>query len=241
MPSTAWPRAKALLQRRLPPLRGQCLLCRQWGPARLCQRCLDQQPRRAGHLLACKRCALPLAEQAGPCCLACQRAAPPLDLCVAALDYHHPWDRLLLDFKFNERPQLARPLAALMLEALLALPQPDLLCCVPLSAEGLTRRGYNQSHELARRVAGPLSLPYEPRLLVRLPGLPQSRLDAQARRRNARGAFILAPGAADRLRGARIAVLDDVMTTGATLNEIAMVLKRAGAREVWGWVLMRAR
>jgi len=241
MSTTAWHRAKAQLKASLPTLGGQCLLCRQWAPARLCAPCLEQQARRAGQWPACGRCALPLAGLPGPCCAACLREAPALDRCIAALDYHHPWDRLLLDFKFNDRPQLARPLAALMLEALQTLPRPDLLCCVALSGAGLSRRGYNQSHELARRVAGPLGLAYEPRLLVRLPGPPQSRLDAQARRRNARGAFVLAPGAAQRVRGARIAVLDDVMTTGATLNEIAGVLKRAGAREVWGWVLMRAR
>ena len=244
MPATAWTRAKALL----PPgglrLGGQCLLCRQWCRGHLCADCLSHAAWRDPGRSACERCALPLAVPGSPCCAACRRRPPPLDRCLAALDYAHPWDRLLLDFKFNAQPQLARPLAALMLERLQGPVQahglPDLLCCVPLSAQRLRERGYNQSHELARRLARPLQLPYDPRLLLRLPGSPQSRLDAEARRRHVRGAFLLASGMAARIRGARVAIVDDVMTTGATLDEIASTLKRAGAAEAWGWTLMRA-
>lgn len=240
MPAAAWTHAKALLHPAWLALGGQCLLCRQWSPRRLCTACLGQQARLAGALPACERCALPLDGRSGPCCPSCLRQPPSLDRCIAVLDYEHPWDRLLLDFKFNAQPQLAGPLAALMLPLLRAAPRPDLLCCVPLSEEGLARRGYNQSHELARRLARPLGLRYQPRLLVRLRGQPQSRLDAPARLRNVRAAFLPGPGMADAIQGARVAVLDDVMTTGATLNEIAATLKRAGAREVWGWALMRA-
>lgn len=244
MPATAWTRAKALLPpARLGPglgLGGQCLLCRQWSRGRLCTDCLAQAASRPAGGAACTRCALPLAVTGSSPCCACLRQPPPLDRCQAALDYAHPWDRLLLDFKFNAQPQLATPLAALMLDGLQPGPRPDLLCCVPLSGQRLRERGYNQSHELARRLARPLQLPYECRLLVRLPGAPQSRLDAEARRRHVRGAFVLAAGMAARIRGARVAVVDDVMTTGATLHEVAATLKRAGAAEVWGWALMRA-
>ncbi|MGM9515852.1 ComF family protein [Roseateles sp. DB2] len=240
MLSTAWTRAKALLPRERPRLGGQCLLCRQWSRHRLCAQCLSQAASRPARGAACSRCALPLAGTGSPCCAACLRQPPPLDHCRAALDYGHPWDRLLLDFKFNAQAPLAKPLAALMLGALQAEPRPDLLCCVPLSSQRLRERGYNQSHELARRLARPLQLPYEGRLLIRLPGAPQSRLDAEARRRHVRGAFVLTAGMAARIRGARVAVVDDVMTTGATLHEIAATLKRAGAAEVWGWALMRA-
>lgn len=244
MPAAAWTRAKALLAPFSPGLGGQCLLCRQWSRQRLCPDCLAASARREGDAPACERCALPSITTGPARCAGCLRRPPPLDRCSAALGYGHPWDRLLLDLKFNGQPQLARPLAALM-AAVMADPlrpqaRPDLLCCVPLSARRLRERGYDQSHELARRLARSLQLPYEPRLLRRLPGTPQSRLDAGARQRHVRGAFLLAPGAAQRIRGARIAVVDDVMTTGATLNEIATTLKRAGAAEVWGWALMRA-
>ncbi|MBB2486620.1 ComF family protein [Mitsuaria sp. WAJ17] len=242
MPAAAWIRAKALLPRG--SLGGQCLLCRQWSQERLCTDCLSQAARRDPRRSACGRCALPLAMPGHSHCATCLRRPPPLDHCCAALDYHHPWDRLLLDFKFNAQPQLARPLAALMLPSLQgqvqALGRPDLLCCVPLSAQRLRDRGYNQSHELARCLARQLQLPYEPRLLRRLPGAPQSRLDAEARRRHVRGAFVLATGMTARVRGARVAIIDDVMTTGATLDEIASTLKRAGAAQAWGWALMRA-
>lgn len=244
MPAAAWIRAKALL----PPVGlgfgGLCLLCRQWSRGQLCPDCLLHAAWRDPERQACGRCALPLPTRHSPLCAACQRRPPPLDHCHAALDYHHPWDRLLLDFKFNAQPQLARPLAALLLESLQGqvstLGRPDLLCCVPLSAQRLCDRGYNQSHELARRLARPLRLPYEPRLVARLPGTAQSRLDAESRRRHVRGAFVLGPGMAARVRGARVAIVDDVMTTGATLDEIASTLKRAGATEAWGWALMRA-
>lgn len=244
MPTAAWIRAKALLPLGSLGLGGQCLLCRQWSRGRLCEDCLQHAAWHDRARLACGRCALPLAPRGGLHCAACLRRPPPLDRCHAALDYGHPWDRLLLDFKFNAQPQLARPLATLMLESLQGqvLPQgrPDLLCCVPLSVQRLRERGYNQSHELARRLARALQLPYEPRLLARLPGTAQSRLDAESRRRHVRGAFVLAPDMAARVRGARVAVVDDVMTTGATLDEIASTLKRAGAAEAWGWALMRA-
>jgi ComF family protein len=223
---------------------GQCLLCRQGSRDRLCAPCADAARQEADRRLAprCEGCALPLPLTAatGPRCVHCQRQPPAIDHCEAALAYAHPWDRLLLDFKFNAQPQLARPLAALMLALLPPDAGADLLCCVPLSRARLTERGYNQSHELARRLAGPLGLPYAPRLLQRLPGPAQSRLDAAQRRREVRGAFLLAPEQAERARGARILVVDDVMTTGATLDEVARTLKRAGAREVRAWVLMRA-
>ncbi len=240
MPATAWTRAKDWLSPLWQGPGGQCLLCRQWSRQRICPDCLALSLRQAGHAPACERCALPLQAGSGPHCPACLRQPPSLDRCVATLSYRHPWDRLLLDFKFNAQPQLARPLAALMADALQGRARPTLLCCVPLSAQRLRERGYDQGHELARRLAGPLRLPYVPRLLIRLPGAPQSRLDAAARRHHVRGAFLLAPGAAPRIRGACVAVVDDVMTTGVTLNEVAATLKRAGAAEVWGWALMRA-
>jgi len=243
MPATAWTRAKALLPPAGLGFGGLCLLCRQWSRGQLCPDCLLHAAWRDPERRACGRCALPLPRFDSPLCAACQRRPPPLDHCHAALDYHHPWDRLLLDFKFNAQPQLARPLAALLLESLQGqvstLGRPDLLCCVPLSAQRLCDRGYNQSHELARRLARPLRLAYEPRLVARLPGTAQSRLDAESRRRHVRRAFVLGPGMAARVRGARVAIVDDVMTTGSTLGEVARVLKACGAARVENWVVAR--
>lgn len=235
-------RALPRLWDRLPAPGGQCLLCRQWSHDRLCPPCQAAARTPPAQSPLCERCglALPRHGAEGPCGR-CLRQPPAFDRCHAALDYRHPWDRLLLDFKFHAQPQLARPLADLMRETLARAARPDLLSCVPLSRERLAERGYNQSHELARRLASALTLPYASRLLVRLPGPALSRLHAGERRRAVRGLFLTGAADAPRLRGARIAVVDDVMTTGATLDEVARTLKRAGAQEVHAWVLMRAR
>ena len=234
--------AFAPLRLPLPALGGQCLLCRQWSRDRLCPPCQAAARPPPGQGTPCERCALAMPPHtAGGPCGRCLRQPPAFDRSHAALDYRHPWDRLLLDFKFQAQPQLARPLADLMRDTLANADRPDLLCCVPLSRERLAERGYNQSHELARRLATALVLPYAPRLMVRLPGPALSRLHAGERRKAVRGAFLTDAADAPRLRGARIAVVDDVMTTGATMNEVARTLTRAGAHEVQAWVLMRAR
>lgn len=219
---------------------GPCQLCRQWSAAPLCTPCLQGH---AAPRARCRRCAqgLPTALDADSLCASCMRQAPPMHRCIAALDYAWPWDGLLQAFKFGQRPELARLFAPLMREALRHAPQPELLLSVPLSLPRLRERGYNQSHELARRLAAARGLPYAPTLLARVRDpAPQSSLDRARREGNVRGAFLVEPAQAARLAGRRVALVDDVMTTGATLSELTRLLQRAGAIEVQAWVLMRA-
>jgi len=151
----------------------------------------------------------------------------------AACVYVTPIDRLLPRFKFHHDLAAGRLLAQLMLHALRDLPRPDALVAVPLHPSRLRRRGYDQALELARPLARALHLPLLTDALTRTRATsPQSELDAAARKRNLKHAFIAKPGDWP----PHIALIDDVMTTGATLNSAASALRKAGIRQVDAWV-----
>ncbi|WP_024891982.1 ComF family protein [Luteimonas huabeiensis] len=217
--------------------RARCPLCRE--PAAgdgLCAPCARALPWLGP---ACPRCAAPLApgDGTGPACGACLRRPPPFGLALAAFRYGFPLDRLLPRFKFHRDLACGRLLAQWMLPACAQAPRPDALVPLPLHPARLRERGYDQALELARPLARGLALPLRADLLRRVRATaPQSRLDAPARRRNVRGAFRAAgTGAMPR----HVALVDDVMTTGATLAEAARALRRAGADRVDAWVCAR--
>ncbi len=159
---------------------------------------------------------------------------------MAAVDYGFPWVGLIADFKFHGQPDLAAALAPLLALASLATPQPDAVLPMPLSPQRLAERGYNQAWELARRVAASRGLACWPQALQRPVELAhQSQLNRAQRLANLRGAFYVPPEAQARLRGARVALVDDVMTTGATAHEATLTLLRAGAAAVDLWMLAR--
>jgi ComF family protein len=117
---------------------------------------------------------------------------------------------------------------------------PDLVLPVPLSATRLAERGYNQAWELARRVARLAALPARADVLLRpLDTAHQADLNRAARQHNLRQAFMVDPRQRAAVQGRRVALVDDVMTTGATVREAAAALKRAGAAAVQVWVLAR--
>ncbi len=179
---------------------------------------------------------------ATPACGACLADPPAFDTCTVACDYAFPWDRLIADFKFNARVELAAPLGQRLLEAVRrdGGPLPQWVLPVPLAPQRLAERGYNQAWELARRVARELGCRAHARLLDRpLPGLHQAELGLAQRRSNLRGAFVPRPARPVSLHGQHLAVVDDVMTSGATLGEAAAALRRAGAARVDAWVLAR--
>jgi len=119
--------------------------------------------------------------------------------------------------------------------------QPSLLTVVPLSAQRLVTRGFNQAHEIARPLARALGIPLEPQLAVRVRDTAaQSMLPPKERRKNIRKAFTVAPTAIDRIRGQHVGIVDDVMTTGETLGELAATLKRFGAARVTNFVFARS-
>ncbi len=167
---------------------------------------------------------------------------PPFAHTVCAVDYGFPWDHLVAQFKFHSRPELATALAERMAAAVqqAGMAPPDLVLPMPLAPERLARRGYNQAWELARRVAYQLQLPANPDWLQRpLDAAPQSELGRAARQLNLRTAFMVEPRHRPGLSRRRVALVDDVMTTGATAREAATALLRAGTSEVLIWVLAR--
>ena len=213
----------------------RCLVCAEPGldGMDLCGDCNALLPRMRH---ACGRCAVPLP---GPgTCGACLRSISPVGRVHAACVYSAPIDRLLPRFKFHEDLAAGRLLSQLMTEAFASLERPDALVPVPLHVRRLRSRGYDQALELARPVARALRIPLQARLLVRRRAtLPQSERDASARRRNVRGAFCVR-GHASVPR--HVVLVDDVMTTGATLHAAAAALLLAGAERVDAWVCARA-
>jgi ComF family protein len=223
-----------VLSRWLLPLR--CLLCGAPGAdgVDLCAACVAELPRNRS---CCARCALPLPVSAA-LCGACQRHAPPWDAAWAPFRYGWPLDRLESRFKFGRDLAAGRALATLWQRESMPLSKPALLLPVPLHRARLRQRGYNQALELARPMARGFGLPLRHDVLQRLKATDaQTELDAATRRRNVRGAFAVHAGVA---LPAHVAILDDVMTTGATLAECARVLKRAGVARVDVWALARA-
>jgi ComF family protein len=240
----------------LPP---RCLVCGLPGAdgRDLCAACRDALP---WNRPACPRCALPepvpamiqLPLAAVGRCGRCLHQPPPQDATVAALAYRVPLDRLLPRFKFHGDLAAGRLLAQLLADSLVdapagrlardtpgptaAMPWPDLLVPVPLHPRRLRERGYDQALELARPLGKALGIPVRADGLRRMRATAaQSTLGAVARRQNVRGAFAAAPGAWP----ARVALFDDVMTTGATLAACASALKQAGVGRVEAWVVAR--
>lgn len=209
-----------------------CLLCGAPARAPLCDGCGADLPRPAA--TACPICAAPLAFPA-PTCGACLKSPPAFDATCAALRYGYPVDRLVLDLKFRRRLASAEFFAG----AMLAGQRPDgaLIVPVPLSRERLRERGFNQALEIARPLARALGLPLDATSLARTRETPpQSRLPWRARRANIRHAFACSRD----LSGMVVIVVDDVMTSGATLDAGARVLKDHGAARVVNWVAARA-
>lgn len=206
---------------------GTCFVCRGAARGTLCESCDADLPRPSTSL--CPRCALD--SPAGAVCGRCLANPPHYDATVAALAYRFPADVLVHALKFRGELALA-PLLSSLLKERISPREIDCIVPVPLSSERLRERGYNQSVEIARYLGGKLESDACRR---ERDALPQAGLDREARRRNVRGAFRCARSFA----GERLAVVDDVMTTGATLDELARTLKAAGAASVVNWVVCR--
>jgi ComF family protein len=222
----------AFLSRSVLPWR--CLVCGERGDGRdLCAACFVALP---WNRSACARCGLPMATSA-VACGACLSSPPPFASTHAALVYGFPLDRLLPRFKFHADLAAGRLLAELLCAGIGEGELPHALVPVPLHRERLRERGYDQALELAKAVARRTGVPLRASALRRKRATArQSDLDLQARLGNLRGAF----EPADASLPKHVALVDDVMTTGATLRECATTLLRGGVARVDVWVAARA-
>lgn len=170
-------------------------------------------------------------------CGRCLREPPRFDATIALADYAPPIDRMLVALKFGGRLPLAHAFGTLLARAAApALARADAICPVPLAFERQAERGFNQAQEIARRVAADCGRPLRTDILLRTRHTgAQMDLSLAERRRNVRGAFV----ARGDLAAMRIVVVDDVMTTGATLDEITAALRQAGAVTVTNLVVAR--
>jgi ComF family protein len=216
----------------------RCELCvASSGRAILCNACVADLPRVGS---VCPVCALPTA--AGLICGACLAHPPPWSRSTAALVYAFPVDRLLQQLKYGGRLALAdwagETLACAVGETLarrFASDRPDRIVALPLAVARQRERGFNQAREIAVRVARATALPLDVPLMRTACGAPQASLAWKERAKNVHGAFAVVKD----VRGARIAIVDDVMTTGATLGEATRTLMHAGATDVECWVVAR--
>jgi ComF family protein len=237
-----WPRALAHLSTHA-LLPCSCALCGELAPDPVCAPCTLRYAGASGP--RCPRCANLLAphEAAGQACGACIADEPAFDATLAAVDYAAPLDGLVLGLKFGARLPLAPWFAHLLRDAVLAQPGwplPDLLCPVPLGPRRLGERGFNQALEIARPLGRTIGVAVQPRLATRvLDTAAQSGVTPRERARNIRGAFAVAPEMTALIEGRHVGVVDDVMTSGHTLNELAATLKAAGAARVSNLVFAR--
>ena len=227
---------RALLRRASTALPSQCAVCHAWPAQPVCEACVvrfaQPQPR-------CQTCALPVPPGVSRCG-ACIRQPPPLDACVAAVAYAYPWSGLITSYKFNSNPGWSSTFATLLRSTPWtepALDACDLLVPMPLSVQRLQARGFNQALVLARALQPDKT---DSQVLLRIKDTPAQRTLARTERLlSVKDAFAVDPLLAVRVRGKRIVLVDDVMTSGASIYAAASVLLASGAMHITGMVISR--
>jgi len=214
----------------------RCVGCRTVGEW-LCPRCRAQIE--FIHPPICPRCGRPVLHRPHLCAV-CRRAPPPLDGIRAVAYLEGVLREAIHRFKYENLQALALPLGRFLAEYLARHPLPaEVVVPVPLHPNREAERGYNQSALLARQLVQQVHLPMVEDSLQRVrETLPQVGLNVQERRENVRHAFLCVD---ERLRGKQVLLIDDVCTTGATLEACSTALRDRGVRSVWGLVLARAR
>ncbi|RJG04956.1 ComF family protein [Noviherbaspirillum cavernae] len=234
-----WPQRIAASLSMLIP--GSCALCGEAGSDSLCAGCHAQFFSKRAH--RCRQCAsrLPTATaDSAAVCGECLKNPPAFDATIVAADYAPPIDQLVLALKFGNRLALAPLFARMLHNTAMDAALPTRLTAVPLGSQRLAERGFNQALEIARPLSRALGVKLDAKLVSRLRDTrAQALLHPDERHRNVRRAFIVPDHAIDRVRGQHVGVIDDVITTGETLNEIAATLKRFGATRVTNFVFAR--
>ena len=235
------PLSQRHLKRLLNWIPTQCAVCMAWpSNGMVCEPCIT---RFAQPVRRCTGCALALKEGISADikrCGACAVKPPPLDECLAAVSYEYPWNNCIASYKFGNNPAWARAFSLLLnstptIES--AIDRADLLIPVPLSKARLQHRGYNQALELCKHLSHGKT---DAHLLLRIKDtLTQSTLSRAERLKNVKTAFAVEPLRALEIQGKRIVLVDDVMTSGATLFAAAASLRQAGAAHITTIVFAR--
>ena len=215
----------------------RCLLCstRSGQVSNICDGCWQDLPRTSA--ISCTQCARPLAHSG--ICGQCLQQHPAFTSTIAALRYEGSGGTLVHQFKFGGDQAAGKVLATALAERAVDVEQPDFLVPIPLSRQRLRSRGFDQGWEIARTVGRYLEVPVNSASVRRISDhVPQSSLKSwSARRQNVRGVFHVEPALID---GRHLALIDDVMTSGATADSLARQLLLAGARRVDAWIGCRA-
>lgn len=221
-----------------------CAICQKWPSNGFCYKCykvfLSHQ------VLRCRSCGLELLADHLELCGHCLKQPFAFDATITAVPYLSPWSDLVQKLKFYRGTDYAKLMAQLLAFVIRTQysqrqkPYPDLLIPVAMGRERLRERGYNQAWEITRRLAKLVSVPADVHVLTRL-----YEHDSQITRKRSerfkalKNAFDVSLGCEVDISQKHVALVDDVMTTGATLHSAALVLKKAGASEVSAWVFSR--
>ena len=243
---------RSTLRLSLPKLPSICEVCHSWPAQQVCQPCIA---RFASPGLRCNLCALPLPTNLSPglrtspgLCADCIREPPPVDATLVAVTYAFPWAGLVSLYKFGDKPGWAAFFATLLLDApgvrsvLEGMEPCDLLLPMPLSKERLQSRGFNQAWQLVGELAAQSATQAQAdaQLLLRVRDTqPQTELKRAARLSNVEDAFQVDPLRAAELAGRQIILVDDVMTSGASVFSAAKALRAAGARHITAMAFAR--
>ncbi|MDV6344455.1 double zinc ribbon domain-containing protein [Nitrosomonas sp. Is37] len=210
-----------------------CLLCLAACESDLCHACYNNLPQLPSE--HCPLCLLPTKDSR--VCGNCLKNHPVWTRTIAALQYAFPVDAMIRSLKYQENLTLAPILANLLIAKTNNCPPPDVIIPVPLHPIRLQERGFNQALEISRHISRQMNIPLLPHACVRTKDtLSQTELSWKKRQTNMRNAFECTTNLAHK----HVALLDDVMTSGATLNELAKVVRKQGAIEVSVWVITRA-
>ncbi|MCB5188494.1 ComF family protein [Methylobacillus caricis] len=211
-----------------------CLLCsnRQAGPIGICHSCLDDMPWHIDNV--CPQCALP--SVSNHLCGRCLQKPPAFDATLSLFQYQYPVSAMLQQYKYGQMLTLAQTWGEILAMRIGERVLPDRIIPMPLHKKRLQERGFNQSMEIARTLSRHLNVPLDISSCMRTRFTPpQASLPYKERIRNMHDAF----SCEQNLQGLRIALLDDVMTTGASLNALAKTVKSAGASHVECWIIAR--
>lgn len=234
--------------------RGRCVLCQDWGHHTLCHPCSQTW---LAPVHRCPRCALPWQPgdaHAPDRCPDCEAHSPEFDRAIAAVHYAAPWSTLVSRLKFQRAAALGAPLGRVLARAVRQHVEatsasagrdptrdlPDVVLPMPVSAQRRRERGYNQAWLLARSCAAGLALPCRDDVLHRVQHTSRLMdLGAEARALALQQAFAVSTKQLHWVEGAHVALVDDVLTTGATADAACRALRDAGARSISLWTLAR--